>query len=355
IGPWTFVQKLGDGVLIPVGCGHQVRNLKYKRELVMVYLSNVEQICKRFVKEKRGSLGKLIEDKTKWSKFWVEGGGETSFCRFISKEKSNSILKLAMKQFFVEKEVAFSLVMYIAYLKKGNFILVDDVLALLQTAAVEPLPPKDDKGSQNCTKMAAQGMISARNLLNVMKGVLLKWDVEPLNYLSFHIYSGVVALKRQEELIREEEAEWMTGFEQKTKWGASEKNKKSKKKQLDWSQCTFKGLDDDRLSQWYHRCWKMTIGSSLSSLQSLDVSYCRKLIFPDCQKFIQLLEKFEEGFKNTGLPDKHDYDKGKVSRDIAKNSIFKGNELLGANVDEDFDEKYASKSNASILAHNMNT
>nr|GFC66624.1 hypothetical protein [Tanacetum cinerariifolium] len=77
----------------------------------------------------------------------------------------------------------------------------------------------------------------------------------------------------------------------------------------------------------YHRCWKTAIGSALSSLQSLDVSYCKKLIFLDCQKFIQLLQKFDEGFKNTGLPDKHDYEKGKVSRDIAKNSIFNGKYL----------------------------
>lgn len=45
-------------------------------------------------------------------------------------------------------------------------------------------------------------------------------------------YQEAVALKRQEELIREEEAEWMTGIEQKAKRGASEKDKKSKKKQV---------------------------------------------------------------------------------------------------------------------------
>nr|GFC67654.1 hypothetical protein [Tanacetum cinerariifolium] len=27
----------------------------------------------------------------------------------------------------------------------------------------------------------------------------------------------------------------------------------------------------------YHRCWKTAIGSALSSLQLLDVSYCKKL------------------------------------------------------------------------------
>lgn len=28
IEPWTFEQKLGEAVLIPAGCPHQVRNLK---------------------------------------------------------------------------------------------------------------------------------------------------------------------------------------------------------------------------------------------------------------------------------------------------------------------------------------
>ncbi|GJZ16379.1 hypothetical protein Tco_0552056 [Tanacetum coccineum] len=54
--------------------------------------------------------------------------------RLMSKEKSNSILKLAVKQVFVEKEVASTL-----------------------RAAVEPLPPKDDKGSQNRTKDGGSG------------------------------------------------------------------------------------------------------------------------------------------------------------------------------------------------------
>jgi mannose-6-phosphate isomerase-like protein (cupin superfamily) len=28
VEPWTFEQKLGEVVLIPAGCAHQVRNLK---------------------------------------------------------------------------------------------------------------------------------------------------------------------------------------------------------------------------------------------------------------------------------------------------------------------------------------
>ncbi|GKF17182.1 E3 ubiquitin protein ligase UPL1-like protein [Tanacetum coccineum] len=43
---------------------------------------------------------------------------------------------------------------HIIRVEKDTFILVNDVLALLQRAAVEPLPPKDDKGSQNRTKVS---------------------------------------------------------------------------------------------------------------------------------------------------------------------------------------------------------
>lgn len=45
-------------------------------------------------------------------------------------------------------------------------------------------------------------------------------------------YQEAVALKRQEELIREEEAAWLAESEQKAKRGVSEKEKKSKKKQV---------------------------------------------------------------------------------------------------------------------------
>lgn len=45
-------------------------------------------------------------------------------------------------------------------------------------------------------------------------------------------YQEAVALKRQEELIREEEAAWLAETEQKAKRGAADKEKKSKKKQV---------------------------------------------------------------------------------------------------------------------------
>lgn len=45
-------------------------------------------------------------------------------------------------------------------------------------------------------------------------------------------YQEAVALKRQEELIREEEAAWLAESEQKMRRGTADKEKKSKKKQV---------------------------------------------------------------------------------------------------------------------------
>ncbi|KAF8091512.1 hypothetical protein N665_0444s0026 [Sinapis alba] len=54
IEPWTFVQKLGDAVLIPVGCPHQVRNLKSCTKVALDFVSpeNISE-CFRLTKEYR--------------------------------------------------------------------------------------------------------------------------------------------------------------------------------------------------------------------------------------------------------------------------------------------------------------
>ncbi|GMI69911.1 Tumor necrosis factor Receptor-Associated Factor 1b [Hibiscus trionum] len=41
---------------------------QYRRELVRVYLTNVEQICRLFLDERQQKIGKLIEDKASWSR-----------------------------------------------------------------------------------------------------------------------------------------------------------------------------------------------------------------------------------------------------------------------------------------------
>ncbi|KAJ6969109.1 hypothetical protein NC653_036925 [Populus alba x Populus x berolinensis] len=76
----------------------------YRRELVRVYLTNVEQICRRFVEERWGKLGKLIEDKNRWSSFcgfWL--GMDQNTRRRMSREKTDVILEVVVKHFFIEK------------------------------------------------------------------------------------------------------------------------------------------------------------------------------------------------------------------------------------------------------------
>lgn len=102
----------------------------------------------------------------------------------MSREKTDVILKVVVKHFFIEKEVTSTLVMDslfsglkalegqtkskkgrvklldaeeipapIVHVEKDMFVLVDDVLLLLERAAIEPLPPKDEKCPQNRTKV----------------------------------------------------------------------------------------------------------------------------------------------------------------------------------------------------------
>lgn len=100
----------------------------------------------------------------------------------MSRERTDVILKVVVKHFFIEKEVTSTLVMDSLYsglkslegqtlskkgrleaeeipapivcVEKDTFVLADDVLALLERAAMDLLPPKDDKGPQNRTKVS---------------------------------------------------------------------------------------------------------------------------------------------------------------------------------------------------------
>lgn len=255
----------------------------YRRELVRVYLTNVEQICRRFVEERRGKLGKLIEDKARWSSFcafWL--GMDQNTRRRMSREKKEMILKVVVKHFFIEKEVTSTLVMDSLYSglkalegqskgKKGTekllegedtpapivrvekdvFVLVDDVLLLLERAAMEPLPPKDDKGPQNRTKDGGSGEDPNKDSIERDERRLTELGRRTVEiFVLAHIFSNkievayqeAVALKRQEELIREEEAAWLAESE-KAKRGAGDKDKKSKKKQGKQKRNNRKGKD----------------------------------------------------------------------------------------------------------------
>lgn len=102
----------------------------------------------------------------------------------MSRDKMDTILKKVVKNFFIEKEVTSTLVMDSLYsglkaleygsenkkgraklvkleetpapivrIEKDMFVLADDVVLLLERVTTEPLPPKEDKGPQNRTKV----------------------------------------------------------------------------------------------------------------------------------------------------------------------------------------------------------
>ncbi|XP_074345967.1 TNF receptor-associated factor homolog 1b-like isoform X2 [Apium graveolens] len=257
---------------------------QYRRELVRVYLTNVEQICRRFVEERRGKLGKLIEDKARWSSFrafWL--GIDLNARRRMSREKTELVLKIIVKHFFIEKEVTSTLVMDslhsglkalqgpskkgkdkysadeeqpvpIVRIEKDTFVLVDDVLLLLERAAMEPLPPNIEKGPQNRTKDGSLGDDFSKDSIERDERRLTELGRRTIDiFVLAHIFSKIevayqeaVALIRQEELIREEEAAWLAESEQKMRRGIAEKDKKSKKKQGKQKRNNRKGKDKGR-------------------------------------------------------------------------------------------------------------
>ncbi|CAH2046690.1 unnamed protein product [Thlaspi arvense] len=270
------VQVLRDRVDRPFRCLY----FQYRRELVRVYMNNVEQICGRFVEERRSKLRRLIEDKAKWKSFgafWL--GLDQNSRRLMSREKMDVILKIVVKQFFIEKEVTSTLVMDSLYsglmaledltknkksrprlmdnedspspvvnVDKDMFILVDDVLSLLERAALEPLPPKEENGPQNRTKDGNAGEFrTERDEKRLTELGRRTVEISALTHIFSNkievAYQEAIAWKRQEELIREEEEEVLAESEQKAKRRAAEKEKKSKKKQAKQKKNKNKGKE----------------------------------------------------------------------------------------------------------------
>ncbi|KAK4482447.1 hypothetical protein RD792_009604 [Penstemon davidsonii] len=210
---------------------------QYRRELVRVYLTNVEQICRRFVEERRGKLGKLIEDKARWS-----SGLKALEGQYTGKKSKGKYLEAAEK-----------IPTPIIRIEKDTFILGDDVLLLLERAALEPLPPKDEKGPQNRTKDGATGEEFSkdsserdeRRLTELGRRTIEIFVLAQIFSKIEVAYQEAVSLKKQEELIREEEAAWLAEIELKARRGA-DKEKKSKKKQAKQKKNNRKGKDKGR-------------------------------------------------------------------------------------------------------------
>ncbi|KAK8453789.1 hypothetical protein SEVIR_5G341500v4 [Setaria viridis] len=259
----------------------------YRRELLRVYMTNIEQIYRRFVEERRRKLIRLIDDDMKWSSFrafWLAIDPKTK--RRMSREKTDIILKMVVKHFFLEKEVTSTLVMDALYTglkaleghsngKKGivttmdfeelpapmvhvdtdMFVLAGDFIALLKRAALEPLScqslsPKDDKCSQSRAKDGGSGEVNKVSIEREERRLTGFGQKILETFVLSHIFSGIevaykedVALKRQEELIREEE---LLENEKGKRGSATEKDKRAKKKQAKQKKNSRKVKDKER-------------------------------------------------------------------------------------------------------------
>lgn len=254
---------------------------QYRRELVRVYLTNVEQVFRSFFESQRDELRKLIDDKVKWLSFctfWV--GVDQNTRHHMSREKTGVILKDVVKQFFIDKEVTSTLAMdsvnsglkaleaeskrrkgkldsvetsaLIVRVEDNMFVLANDVLSLLDRISLEPSPSKDDKGSHNRTKDGNPGGDYNKDSIERDERLLTELgrrvvEIFALNHIFrqkiYVAHQMAVALKRQEELIREEEAAGLAEIEQKAKRRVAEKEKRSKKKMNKQKRSSRKGKD----------------------------------------------------------------------------------------------------------------
>ncbi|KAK9672820.1 hypothetical protein RND81_12G127000 [Saponaria officinalis] len=346
---------------------------QYRRELVRVYLTNVEQICRRFFEERRGKLGKLIEDKARWSSFcafWL--GMDQNTRRHMSMEKKDIILKVVVKHFFIEKEVTSTLVMDslysglkalegqskgmkgkakllegeetpppIIHIEKDMFVLVDDVLLLLERAAVEPLPPKDEKGPQNRTKDGGSGADFNKDSIERDERRLTELGRRTVEiFVLAHIFSNkieaayqeAVALKRQEELIREEEAEWLAESELKAKRSAAEKDKKSKKKQGKQKRNNRKGKDKLKNDRPVITAHDKQLLENLSA-EGKDLEDSQTMIEKDdALEDVSDLSDVTESAVGILQPDPEDRNVGPVNWDVDTSEIHPPAEVSGSEI-----------------------
>eukprot|EP00897_Mesotaenium_endlicherianum_P008998 jgi/Mesen1/8126/ME000437S07221 len=291
---------------------------QYRRELVRVYLTNVESICRRFVEEKREKLGKLLEDRVRWNSlraFW--NSVDERARRQQVQEKCEVILRAVVKRFFNDKEVTSTLVMDALYggckelhlrqlgqgqgqgdaegatggrhgqlalvrVDNDSFVLAGDALSMLERAATEPMPLyKDDKGPPMRSKASSPSLLLPSLLtpmlllssssLQLTEGGGDDGGKEAVErdecrlaelgrrtiemFVLTHLYRSAsdvvrgscggcsnrvevayreaVALRRQEELIREEEAAELASQEQRARREQADRDRRAKKKQVD--------------------------------------------------------------------------------------------------------------------------
>ncbi|GJM92963.1 hypothetical protein PR202_ga09472 [Eleusine coracana subsp. coracana] len=260
------------------------KKIKYSDTLHKFWKKEHDWGWKKFMELSKIQDGFLVDDVLEiiaqvqvisFRAFWLAIDPTTR--RRMSSEKSETILKIVVKSFFVEKEVTSTLVMDALYTglkalehhSKGNkgavksmaveelstpmvhvdmdmFVLAGDFIALLERAALEPLScqpqsPKDDKCSQSRAKDGGSGEVNKVSIKREERRLTeIGWKILEIFVLGIEVaYQEAVALKRQEELIREEE---LLENEMKGKRG----DKRAKKKQSKQKKNNRKVKDKER-------------------------------------------------------------------------------------------------------------
>jgi hypothetical protein len=107
--PHTRTTNQVQVILDKPGRPFRCLDAQYRRELVRVYLTNVESICRRFCDDKRARLAWLKAEVGPFREWWE--GLSTERQRRLTAERGEVVLKGVVKQFFNEKEVTSTLVM----------------------------------------------------------------------------------------------------------------------------------------------------------------------------------------------------------------------------------------------------
>nr|CAB3474429.1 unnamed protein product [Digitaria exilis] len=191
---------------------------------VLEIIAQVQVIRRKYIR--------LIDDDMKWPSFrafWSSMDPTTK--HRMSREKSEIILKTAVKHFFLEKEVTSTLVM-------------DALYTGLKALEGHSNGKKGTVTSMNLEELPAP-MVHLDMDMFVLAGDFIAL-VKRAASESFGIdvaYKEAVALKRQEELIREEE---LLENEKGKRGSAIEKDKRAKKKQAKQKKNSRKVKDKER-------------------------------------------------------------------------------------------------------------
>ena len=256
---------------------------QYRRELVRVYLTNVEGICRRFLEERRDQLAKFQEDSDRWGdmrEFLGTAQGKAQ--AQLASEKADVLLKGIVKRFFNEKEVTSTLVMdalccgcqaldigstkaedafkqfvkgrsvWLSASQNKCSIATDDLLSILERAAsVDSLDP-DSETDGGDESFAGDDAVERdeRRLADLGRRTVEMYVLSHLFTNRIEVaFAEAQAIKMQEALIAEEEeaervAAEIDGAKKSKK--AKQKARKKEKKEAEEAELAAKLAEEER-------------------------------------------------------------------------------------------------------------